>query len=95
MEPTGEPGLYFVVLRPEAGWHTYRIFVDGETVLDGFNPLALLGDDGQEASAMLVADCAAPGLEVRGLQAAGGTLAAQVAFLRASGGPRSTAPRWR
>ena len=86
MAPTGEPGLYFLVVSPEPGWHTYRIWVDGETALDGFNPLTLLGDDDQEASAMRTSDCAAPGLEVRSLAASGGGLAAEVAFLRARGG---------
>jgi glycosidase len=82
----GDPGLYYAVLAPEPGWHTYRIWVDGETVLDGFNPLTLLGDDGREASAMRIPDCAAPALEVRSLAAAGDGLAAQVAFLRARAG---------
>jgi neopullulanase len=86
MAPTGQPGLYYAVLDPEPGWHTYRVWVDGETALDGFNPLTLLGDDDQEASAMRIPDCAAPGLEVRSLAATGSGLAAEVAFLRARGG---------
>jgi glycosidase len=86
MEPTGEPGLYYAVLQPPKGWHTYRIWVDGETTLDGFNPLTLYGADGQEASAMRIPDCSAPALEVRSLTAAGDGLQAQVAFLRAAGG---------
>jgi glycosidase len=53
-------GVYMAIVEPSPGLHQYRIFVDGETSLDPYNPLTLFGEDGVENSALRMADCSAP-----------------------------------
>jgi glycosidase len=57
-------GLYGVRVQAAAGPHTYRIWVDGQTLLDPFNPLTRYGEGGVEHSALEVPDCERPGWEV-------------------------------
>jgi glycosidase len=56
-------GVYVAVVEPGPGTHQYRIYADGKTFLDPYNPLTLYGADGVENSALRGPDCSAPRLE--------------------------------
>ncbi len=86
-DPDGD-GVY--ALRPALapGWHQYRLWQDGQTFLDPWNPLTLFDAQGQENSAVEVADCGRPAFELARLEASpAGDLDLEVGFLRARGGP--------
>lgn len=59
VDPDGD-GVYVAVVEPPVGGHEYRIFVDGETFLDPYNPLTVFGVGGAENSWLVVPDCSVP-----------------------------------
>jgi glycosidase len=91
LDPDGD-GLY--VARPELspGWHQLRVWRDGQTHLDPWNPLTLHDPTGRENSAVWVPDCGRPAFEVRALttglaEDGRGRLALELGFWRARAGP--------
>ncbi|HEY3355407.1 MAG TPA: hypothetical protein VGQ83_19310 [Polyangia bacterium] len=83
LAPVDASGLYAAVVSPAPGLHAYRLDADGVAALDPYNPLTITGADGREASAMRIADCARPALEVTSFAVdPAGALEAEVQFLR-------------
>jgi glycosidase len=87
MRPQGG-GLYGAVVEAAPGPHTYRVWVDGQTFLDPFNPLTRYGEGGVEHSTLRVPDCDRPAWQVRSVERLPdeGRLLASLAWSRARSG---------
>ncbi|MBW1872688.1 MAG: hypothetical protein JRJ19_11525 [Deltaproteobacteria bacterium] len=78
-------GVYTVRLDLQPGLYQYRLWVDGFSFLEKFNPLTLFDSEQQENSVIRVADCEIPLLELGNLEIdADGQLEMSAHFLRAS-----------
>ena len=80
-------GRYWARINAFPGTQQYRVWIDGETHLDPYNPLTLFDAEGRENSAARVPDCSVPALKVlRAEASAGGTVEIDLRFLRADPG---------
>jgi len=85
LSETDNNGIYAARLDLQPGLYHYRIWVDGESFIEKFNPLTLFDSAQQENSVIRVADCEIPLLEMSDLDIeADGQLQMSAHFLRAS-----------
>lgn len=81
-------GVYGTWIRTGPGLHRYRIrTADGREHLDAYNPLKMVDETGQMASAVYGGDCSVPKVEAVSVESDGDGFRATFRFLRSTDGP--------